>query len=134
MKIKVIVLVVIFALAFHPSLLAQSDAVNRDSYTLRIVETDEKVTIDGYLNETIWKTAGKTGKFARILPIDTGFASAQTVVMMAYDKSNLYLAAVCYDTLPGKRPVESLRRDFSFGKNDNFIAFIDSNSVSFVSR
>jgi hypothetical protein len=126
LKIKVIVLVVIFALAFHSSLLAQSDAVNRDSYTLRIVETDEKVTIDGYLNETIWKTAGKTGKFARILPIDTGFASAQTVVMMAYDKSNLYLAAVCYDTLPGKRPVESLRRDFSFGKNDNFIAFIDT--------
>ena len=28
--------------------------------------------------------------------------------------------------LPGKRPVESLRRDFNFGKNDNFLVFIDT--------
>jgi hypothetical protein len=37
-----------------------------------------------------------------------------------------YIGIICYDTLPGKRPAESLRRDFSFGKNDNFIAFIDT--------
>ena len=45
---------------------------------------------------------------------------------MTYDDSNLYIGIVCYDPTPGKRPVESLRRDFAFGKNDNFIAFIDT--------
>lgn len=126
MKIKLFILITNFFCAFLFSTLAQSDAVNRDFYKLHIGKTDEKITVDGILNEPIWKAAEKTGKFARILPIDTGFASAQTVVMMVYDKSNIYLAAICYDTLPGKRPVESLRRDFSFGKNDNFIAFIDT--------
>nr|ABD75760.1 hypothetical protein [uncultured bacterium] len=46
--------------------------------------------------------------------------------MMAYDKSNLYMAIICHDTLPGKRPVESFRRDWNFGKNDNFFAAIDT--------
>jgi hypothetical protein len=36
------------------------------------------------------------------------------------------MAIICYDQLPGKRPVESLRRDFAFGKNDNFLVFIDT--------
>lgn len=46
--------------------------------------------------------------------------------MVTYDESNLYIAVICYDTVHGKRPVESLRRDWSFPKNDNFIAFIDT--------
>ena len=58
--------------------------------------------------------------------MDTGFAQAQTEVKMYYDESNIYMGIICHDTLPGKRPVESLRRDFSFGRNDNFIAFIDT--------
>ncbi len=105
---------------------AQSDAINRESYKLLLLKTGDKIEIDGILSEAVWSNADRTGKFARILPIDTGFARSQTVVMMAYDETNLYLAAICYDSLPGKRPVESLRRDFGFGKNDNFIAFIDT--------
>ncbi|MCK4465759.1 MAG: carbohydrate binding family 9 domain-containing protein, partial [Bacteroidales bacterium] len=58
--------------------------------------------------------------------IDTGYALAQTEVMLTYDESNLYIAIICHDTFPGKRPIESLRRDWSFPKNDNFIAFIDT--------
>ena len=115
-----------FLLVFPVLLEAQPNAINRESYKLNLFKTEAEIEIDGILSEDIWLNADRTGKFARILPIDTGFASAQTVVMMAYDKTNLYLAAICYDTLPGKRPVESLRRDFSFGRNDNFIAFIDT--------
>ena len=59
-------------------------------------------------------------------PTDTGFAIAQTSVMVAYDESNIYLAAICYDPTPGKRPVQSLRRDFSFMGNDNFAVFLDT--------
>ena len=36
------------------------------------------------------------------------------------------MAITCFDPTPGKRPVESLRRDFNFGKNDNFLVFIDT--------
>lgn len=44
---------------------------------------------------------------------------------MAFDQKNLYLLAECYNYLPGHYIVESLRRDFTFGKNDNFLVFID---------
>ncbi len=74
----------------------------------------------------LWTQAEKTTPFYRILPIDTGFALSPTEVMVAYDKINIYMGIICHDKLPGKRPAESMRRDFSFGKNDNFIAFIDT--------
>jgi hypothetical protein len=40
---------------------------------------------------------------------------------MTYDDKAIYLSLVFYDlVIPGERIVESLRRDFSFGNNDNF--------------
>jgi hypothetical protein len=100
--------------------------VNRDKYRIGIRQTSEVITIDGLLDENVWKTAEKADQLRRVLPTDTGFAVAQTEIRLTYDESNLYMAIICFDPTPGKRPVESLRRDFSFGKNDNFIAFIDT--------
>jgi len=53
-------------------------------------------------------------------------AIAKTEVMLTYDKSNLYLGIICHDPTPGKRPVESQRRDFSFMNNDNFMFFLNT--------
>lgn len=55
--------------------------------------------------------------------MDTSHAQVPTEVKMLYDNNNVYLLAICYTK--GVNMVESLRRDFSFGKNDNFIVFID---------
>jgi hypothetical protein len=99
---------------------------NRDKYRIPINRTQSEFVIDGILDEKIWLQAETADSFYRILPIDTGFAEAQTEVRLCYDESNIYMGIICHDTLPGKRPVESLRRDFSFGLNDNFIAFIDT--------
>lgn len=104
----------------------QSNTPNREIYRLNIKPVDEPLKIDGLLDDQAWKIAEVAGDFHRVLPIDTGFASAQTDVMLSYDQTNLYMAIICHDTVPGKRPVESLRRDFSFGKNDNFLVCIDT--------
>jgi hypothetical protein len=104
----------------------QSDAVNRDGFRLKARKTDQPIRIDGFLNEPIWSESDVTGPFHRILPIDTGYAEAQTEVMITYDETSFYLGIICHDTLPGKRPVESFRRDWNFGKNDNFFAAIDT--------
>jgi len=50
----------------------------------------------------------------------------RTEVKMTYDDDKLYLLAICYHALPGPYIVESLRRDFNFGKNDNFLLFMDT--------
>jgi hypothetical protein len=111
---------------FHIFIQAQSDPVNRKNFQIEISPTNEEIIIDGNNSEKIWKTSPIIKNFFRITPIDTGFASAQTEVQLTYDDNYLYAAIICYDAITGKRPVESLRRDFSFPKNDNFIIFIDT--------
>src|SRR5512147_1283908 len=101
-------------------LFSQIKAVNRDKYRINIAQTDKPLSIDGILDEEPWKSAERTGKFQRVTPTDTGYAKSQTEVMLTYDRSNLYVGIICYDPTPGKRPVESLRRDYSFMRNDNF--------------
>jgi hypothetical protein len=108
------------------SLPGQSGAVNRNAYRILAKRADQPVTVDGILDEPVWMVAEKTSPFYRILPIDTGFARAQTEVMMAYDETSIFIGILCHDTMPGKRPMESYRRDWDFGRNDNFFAAIDT--------
>lgn len=105
---------------------SQIKGINRENYRIHIKETSETISVDGLLDEDVWQTAEKAGRLQRVLPTDTGFAIAQTEVKLTHTPTTLYMGIICFDPLPGKRPVESLRRDFSFGKNDNFIAFIDT--------
>ncbi|MGD0756112.1 MAG: DUF5916 domain-containing protein [Bacteroidales bacterium] len=107
-------------------LFGQLKGINREKYKINTKEITDNITIDGILDEPAWLTADKATHFQRVLPTDTGFAIAQTEVRVIYDESNLYVGIICYDPTPGKRPVESLRRDFNFLKNDNFIVFLDT--------
>jgi len=107
-------------------IIGQSKAVNRDNYRINIQQTTNQINIDGILDEEPWLTAEKISKFQRVTPTDTGYAFSQTEVMLAYDDDNIYVGIVCYDEVPGKRPIESLRRDFSFMRNDNIMVFFDT--------
>jgi hypothetical protein len=84
------------------------------------------VTIDGKLDESMWQNSEVAKNFFRVTPTDSGYAKAQTTVMITYDKDYIYVGAICYDPMPGKRIIESLRRDFEFQKNDNFRVHIDT--------
>ena len=94
-------------------------------FELLIRKTTEPVVIDGVMNDAAWQESETADNFFMVLPMDTSKARINTQVKMSYDKENLYIIAICH--LPVKRPymVESLRRDFNFGKNDNFIFFLD---------
>jgi len=124
-RITISVLLIFFCSGFI-SLFGQGTPVNRENFRLQALETDQEITVDGLLDEGIWMVAEKTGPFHRITPIDTGYAKAQTEVMIAYDDKNIYMGIICHDTMPGKRPMESYRRDWNFGRNDNFFAAIDT--------
>jgi hypothetical protein len=119
-----LVLFILIISQFHVS--AQEKGINRGKYRIHICLTDEEIKVDGILDEDVWATAERARQFQRVLPIDTGYARAATEVMLTYDHAGIYVGAICYDTLPGRRPVESLRRDWSFQVNDNFIVFIDT--------
>ena len=111
---------------FHLLIKAQNEPVNRNNFQIEISPTNEEIIIDGEKKEEIWKSSPIIKDFFRITPVDTGLASAYTEVQLTYDDNNLYVAIICHDKITGKRPVESLRRDFNFPKNDNFIIFMDT--------
>lgn len=98
---------------------------NKD-FVYNVKKAQSAIKIDGVIEEPDWMVAQKADNFYRILPIDTGYAYQQSAILMTYDDKALYLAQIFYDTIPGKRIMESYRRDFSFGNNDNFLVFFDT--------
>ncbi len=107
---------------FSPAIQAQK---TNAEYRLHIRRTTSPVTIDGKIDEDAWKNTDIAKDFFMVLPEDTGKAEQLSEVRMCYDDKHIYLAATFYNNPVGPYYVESLRRDFSFGKNDNFLIFID---------
>ncbi len=99
---------------------------NSDKYFLRIQRSVDPIKLDGVLDEESWQQADVARDFFRITPMDTGYAETQTEVRMTYDDRNIYMAVIAWDPLPGENLIASLRRDFSFGSNDNFIFIMDT--------
>ncbi len=105
-------------------LFAKAQKIN-SHYQLHIKKATSPIVLDGEMNEAAWRDAAVADNFFMALPMDTSFSKVKTAIRMTYDAQNIYIIATCYTNLPGPYMVESLRRDFNFGKNDNFIFFID---------
>ncbi|GAB3639880.1 carbohydrate binding family 9 domain-containing protein [Spirosoma arcticum] len=98
-----------------------------EAYQLNISRIASPVVVDGLVDEAAWQAADVAGDFWMVLPMDTSRAAVRTDVRMTYDDKNVYLSAVCHHgSVPGPYIVESLRRDWNFGRNDNFIFFMDT--------
>ncbi len=98
--------------------------INQD-YKIHAKHLEGAIKLDGITDEKDWLKADSAKNFYMVLPYDTGHSAAKSEVKILYDEKAFYLAIIFHDTLPGKRPVESLRRDFTFMNNDNFLVFID---------
>ncbi|MBA4408747.1 MAG: hydrolase [Odoribacter sp.] len=97
-----------------------------ENYILRVKKATAPIKIDGLISEPDWETAEKAKDFRLVLPVDTGFAKSPSEVVMTYDNKAFYLGITFFDTIPGKRIMESFRRDFAFGNNDNVLVFFDT--------
>jgi hypothetical protein len=100
-----------------------TNSINND-YIIH-VRKSAGIKLDGNIEEKDWKKAEIVNLSHMVLPNDTGRSVAKSDVMITYDEKAFYLAFIFHDTIPGKRPVESLRRDFVFTNNDNFMIYID---------
>jgi len=100
--------------------------INLENYRLSIKKTQESIKIDGILDETTWKDAEVAKDFFMITPIDSVKATQLSEARISFDEENLYIAIIFFNTsIQGDYVIESLKRDFSFGKNDNFLVAID---------
>ncbi len=93
--------------------------------SLHIRKTNEKIVIDGDLKENTWTDCERSSTFCQNFPFDTSLAVTKTEVMLSYDDDNIYVAAICYDSLGGKYVIQSLKRDFSYPVSDAFVVTLD---------
>jgi Domain of unknown function (DUF5916)/Carbohydrate family 9 binding domain-like len=112
-----------FSFLFCLLFTALSAQKKNGQYRYNIQRATSGFKIDGILNDSAWSKTPIATDFYMVLPMDTSFAKLRTEVRMAYDDRFLYLSAVNFQRHPVR--VESFRRDWNFGRNDNFIFFMD---------
>ncbi len=107
------------------SIKVHSQKINKN-YKIHPKKTDQIINIDGVLQEEVWGNAETANNFFMILPTDGKQANQQSEVKILYDENNIYFGVVFFNnSVQGEYTVESLKRDFSFGKNDNLLISID---------
>ena len=99
---------------------------NNSDIILNVKKSTAPIKIDGLISEPDWEKAEKATNFRLVLPVDSGYAKSPSEVVMTYDEKAFYLGITFFDTVPGKRVMESFRRDFTFGNNDNVLVFFDT--------
>jgi hypothetical protein len=125
-----------FALLMSYSIYAQNDTTTDSSEEkksnleskkkLKTLFANEKISIDGKLDETIWDSSEIAKDFVMFQP-DNGKPIAQnkrTEVKVLYDNEAIYIGALLYDDEPNKILKEISQRD-EFGVSDNFGVFIN---------
>ena len=98
---------------------------NKD-FIYNVKKSKSPIIINGVIDEPDWLSAQIATDFHRVLPIDTGIAYQPSEIMITYDDKAFYIAQIFLDTIPGKRIMESFRRDFVFSNNDNLLVFFDT--------
>jgi hypothetical protein len=115
------ILLVVIVLMPCVELVAQKNARGLEYH---VKKSGSSITIDGDLSEEAWKTAASGTDFFMSKPIDSIPPVNQTIFHITFDDEFLFLGFICIDD--GKGPVvQSLRRDFEFGLNDNVGIYID---------
>jgi Domain of unknown function (DUF5916)/Carbohydrate family 9 binding domain-like len=94
-----------------------------NTYQYHIKKASSEIKIDGFLAEPAWQDAQAAADFCMVLPMDTACSNMVTQVRLTYDNRYLYISAINFQNKG--YVIESLRRDWTFSKNDNFVFFLD---------
>lgn len=97
-----------------------------DRFNYFIKKTNNPKKINGKIDLNEWNDADSVSNFYQVLPMDTSMAKVRTEVKFSYDKKNLYLLFINYNYIKGNNIVESMKRDWNFGRNDNNLLFFDT--------
>jgi Domain of unknown function (DUF5916)/Carbohydrate family 9 binding domain-like len=90
-----------------------------EKYEYHINKATSPIKIDGRVDDEEWTHCETAKDFWMITPADTSRAKSRTEAKFTYDDKFLYFSAINYQQTEAPYIVESLKRDFNFGKNDN---------------
>ena len=77
--------------------------------------TIDNIRVDGVVEEKSWTSISPITEFIQYEPTQGKPASLKTEVRIVFDDENLYLSAICFDSL-GKKSIRvpTMQRDFDF--------------------
>ena len=86
----------------------------------------ESITLDGVLDEAVWKRTTPAGEFIMQDPTLGGTPTEPTQVHFAFNNDHLYMAVVCRDSEPDKLLGNTRKRDEFLSADDRFMWTIDT--------
>jgi hypothetical protein len=99
---------------------------NRRTMTALRLDPEERINVDGRLDEDVWRRAEAATDFLQQDPSNGEPASERTEVRAAFDRGTLYLGVICFDSDPSRILGNQMQRDRPFDSDDRFMWSIDS--------
>lgn len=90
------------------------------------VHTGQAPVLDGRLSKDEWKDAAYVYNFTQKEPLEGSAISEPTIVLIKYDKDNIYFGIRCFDKEAQKIVANERRRDYDLSENDYFEIIIDT--------
>ena len=104
-------------------LITKSQQTETRSFIVKKI--DQKIELDGSLNEAVWSEAESATNFWQMFPTDSLRSINETQVKLLYDDTHIYIGGYAKG-VDKNFMVSSLRRDFSARSNDNITVLFDT--------
>ena len=114
----------VFLLASALNSQEQNTKEKRSIKTKKIEQN--KIVLDGVLDEEEWRLVSPATNFIQRDPNEGVPSTEKTEVYVIYDKENLYIGAMLYDSDPGGILAYQKRRDQSLRTDDRFMWILDT--------
>ena len=107
---------------------AQMEIMNSDRRTITAerMREDERIVLDGVLDEPAWGRATHGGEFIMQDPVLGGTPTERTEVRIVFNRDHLYIGATLYDSEPDKLKGNTSKRDEFLSADDRFMWTIDT--------
>ncbi len=96
----------------------------RPSY--RATFAPEPPTVDGALDDAIWRTAASITEFVQVAPVEGDPATEDTEVFVAFDSTHLYLGMHAHYSNPGIMRASRVDRDRAGFSDDTISVYLDT--------
>jgi hypothetical protein len=94
--------------------------------SLQALETDDKIIVDGKLDETVWQKTPASSGFIQFTPDRGKPASLKTEVRVLYNSNYIYFAVTCFDSQPHKIVARVSKREGAVYSDDAVAIALDT--------
>lgn len=107
---------------------SQADIMNsgRRVLTAERLHDDEKVVLDGVLDEPAWARAAPAGELIMQDPVLGGTPTERTDIRVVFSKDHLYIGVANYDSEPDRLLGNTRKRDEFLSADDRFMWTMDT--------